>query len=106
MRPSVKTRWLRALRSDKYEQATNALQDGEGGYCCLGVLCDIVDPKGWNDDLVWTHKPKQESGEVQLPGSFRKHLEISEREQSTLMTMNDEDEYTFEEIADWIEDNL
>ena len=30
-----------ALRSGRYEQGHNRLKDEYGGYCCLGVACDI-----------------------------------------------------------------
>ena len=43
----LKQKWVRALRSGKYEQATGALRR-EGGFCCLGVLCDVYDPDKWN----------------------------------------------------------
>lgn len=49
MKRSVRDRWLAALRSDKYLQGQNYLQyqtaDGKIRYCCLGVLCEIVDVK-------------------------------------------------------------
>lgn len=32
--------WLEALRSGKYKQAKNTLKSADGGFCCLGVLCD------------------------------------------------------------------
>lgn len=35
--------WLAALRSGKYEQGYGLLMDGEGRFCCLGVLQDVVD---------------------------------------------------------------
>lgn len=44
--------WLRALRSGGYRQGREGLcsisdnPDSEG-YCCLGVLCDLVDPSTW-----------------------------------------------------------
>lgn len=38
-------RWIKALRSGEYAQATNQLRvnDSYGpiGYCCLGVACDL-----------------------------------------------------------------
>ncbi len=37
--------WADALRSGKYEQGEGNLITVDGEYCCLGVLCDIVDPK-------------------------------------------------------------
>jgi hypothetical protein len=50
MDPDVKQRWVQALRSGEFVQGTGALRTPlpEGGfaYCCLGVLCEIVEP-GW-----------------------------------------------------------
>lgn len=40
MNKEIKTKWLKALRSGEYKQTTDTLFDG-GGYCCLGVLCDL-----------------------------------------------------------------
>ena len=33
-------KFLTALRSGKYKQTTDALSK-EGGFCCLGVACDV-----------------------------------------------------------------
>lgn len=41
MDPDVKRRWLEALRSGRYEQANGYLSIN-GGYCCLGVLCEVA----------------------------------------------------------------
>lgn len=45
---NLKARWLEALRSGKYKQARGRLRDESGAMCCLGVLCDLVDPAGWH----------------------------------------------------------
>lgn len=37
-------KWVKALRSGKYKQTTDNLQD-ETGHCCLGVLCEIQTEK-------------------------------------------------------------
>lgn len=44
LKPAIKKRWLKALRSGTYKQGTGALCQTEGGtgFCCLGVLCDVV----------------------------------------------------------------
>lgn len=42
MDPEIKKRWVSALRSGEYDQNKHSLRSEEGGYCCLGVLCDIV----------------------------------------------------------------
>lgn len=57
MDAKLKEKWIAALRSGEYTQATHTLRKeieewGSEGYCCLGVLCDIL-PKGrgeWIDD--------------------------------------------------------
>ena len=40
MDPSVKQRWVSALRSGSYHQGRNFLRRGND-YCPLGVLCDL-----------------------------------------------------------------
>lgn len=39
--PTIKTAWVKALRSGDYTQTTENLQD-ENGFCCLGVLCELA----------------------------------------------------------------
>lgn len=40
MKKEVAERWVKALRSGKYEQGVGALKH-KSRYCCLGVLCEI-----------------------------------------------------------------
>lgn len=42
LKPSVKKRWVEALRSGKYTQGVGELKTAGGSFCCLGVLCDVV----------------------------------------------------------------
>ena len=44
--------WIAALRSGGYAQGKGALRRGNK-FCCLGVLCDLVDPTKWEvyDDM-------------------------------------------------------
>lgn len=37
----LKTKWIAALRSGEYKQATSQLQKGDS-FCCLGVLCKVA----------------------------------------------------------------
>jgi hypothetical protein len=63
MNPDVKAKWLEALRSGEYEQATGALKvmdddvvDGDdivSSFCCLGVLCDISGLGEWKGTSYW-----------------------------------------------------
>jgi hypothetical protein len=41
MNSDVKALWVAALRSGKYTQEVGYLHPS-GGYCCLGVLCEVA----------------------------------------------------------------
>src|ERR1044072_871955 len=42
----IKEKWLKALRGGRYRQGTGQLKNEmNGSYCCLGVLCQVVNPK-------------------------------------------------------------
>lgn len=50
-REEVLKRWVEALESGKYSQATGQLRytnhlDSIAGYCCLGVLCKLAEDDG------------------------------------------------------------
>ena len=48
MNKELKDKWIAALRSGKYKQAKKRLRTGEDSFCCLGVLCDVVQPASWH----------------------------------------------------------
>jgi len=96
--PFTKDKWLEALRSKDYVQGRKRLRyktSNEDTYCCLGVLCDLIDPEAWETDMSWRGKPFDMSFEI-IPWSV----------QADLQNMNDHLSMSFEEIADWIEENL
>lgn len=42
MKKSIAMKWVKALRSGEYKQGQpGVLSDGQGGFCCLGVLCQV-----------------------------------------------------------------
>ena len=101
----IKDKWLEALRSGAYNQTTSRLKrrDEQGAmyYCCLGVLCDIVDPEGWDDDLHhhgWCRMPSNKIREIS--GLSEYVFEVEE-----LSEMNDKGS-SFLDIADVIEQDL
>lgn len=49
MNAEWKARWIKALRSGKYQQARNQLcvVEPSPAFCCLGVLCDISQLGRW-----------------------------------------------------------
>jgi hypothetical protein len=50
MNKEIADLWADALESGKYEQTREMLRHG-GGYCCLGVLCDISGQGAWDGDF-------------------------------------------------------
>lgn len=121
-------KWIEALRSGKYQQGTDTLvrieNNGDTMYCCLGVACSISgieDIPMHSHDTIDKDKDLFEAIPEEIKGGTfdTKLVEI-------LTTMNDrfdkgyyshyikdsiifrhgyKTNYTFNEIADWIEDN-
>lgn len=52
MKPNKKRirKWVEALESGKYSQTRMTLRNS-GGYCCLGVACDVSEIGDWNKSL-------------------------------------------------------
>ena len=107
MNPEVKAKWVAALRSGEYEQGTEMLRPGENTYCCLGVLADVVDPNGWklepgNFGPLWEHK----SFCGRPSNDILKQVGLTRKAVDDLIKMNDVELRPFNEIADYIEENL
>lgn len=97
----LKTKWIEELRSGKHRQATNTLKsinmDGEVGYCCLGVFREIVQGVPVKAEKDW---------DIRTGGAQRHYygmMNVIPICTDTLAGMNDNFEKTFEEIADYIE---
>lgn len=108
MNPSIKASWVEALRSGDYSQGKGWLRKGDA-YCCLGVLCDLLDPGGWRFDPVdgewrWVieYEGGSESGSGYLPRETLRKVRLDSEHQDMLLTMNDSGR-TFERIANYIE---
>lgn len=80
MKPDIKAQWVAALRSGEYEQGKGVLReidnDGTlGGYCCLGVLCDLAVKAGVIPEptiKTYDHGPKEvlyDEADAILPSS-------------------------------------
>lgn len=105
-------KWVKALRSGKYKQTKMMLNNGYGGYCCLGVLCDISKTGKWNSVdlgcvLSYSCSPKKFATSV-LPKKVMKwagmKTESGELGDRSLTGFNDEGK-SFKEISDIIEEN-
>lgn len=109
--------WLADLRSGKYEQATEALQKGDG-FCCLGLACmtakehgdlsikkdasgmlDGVELSEYTDVMEWLGLHDEQ-------GSLTSFILMDgNNEASSLIHMNDDLGMSFTEIADAIEED-
>ncbi len=112
MTKELKDAWIKALKSGEYEQGQRALRpDGMNEFCCLGVLCDVLRNKNptrfWWSDGNSTFFDNQENqsydGDICGPLSGELKLNVYSRD---LVRMNDEENKSFNEIADWIEKNI
>jgi hypothetical protein len=101
----LRRKWVEALRSGEWTQATGQLWDGTG-YCCLGVLCKVA---GLRDDELAgkLSPPKGVLRAVGLPTAEGWVEGIDFGGQYPvgvwLTTLNDSAKFTFEQIADVIE---
>lgn len=118
----VKQKWCDALRSGEYEQGKTFLKVKYKGeykyrYCCLGVLCEILEDRL---DLS-VSKVNMEEGmsilfnenNTGLPKKVQEFTGLSkygnideEDDEDSLASYNDSGEYTFDQIADIIEESF
>ena len=129
--PSAKSllkKWVSALRSGKYKQCESTLYDGKG-YCCLGVLGEVLAPVGlsslkvtkgpraYKDEGVWydpqdptrdkmTLRYRGKESDSMLPMPLVTRLGITEKVQEHLIDMNDHHGKGFKAIANYIEKNV
>jgi hypothetical protein len=121
MNKKMKKIWLKALRSGKYKQGRKYLcqtVNGEDRYCCLGVLAnECLDAHWVPADASWIAPSKKPHDKYLLmknyrkvdyviPYNFVKETGITSCQMERLAMMNDASRYSFEKIANWIEENL
>jgi hypothetical protein len=111
MNPEVKQKWIAALRSGKYKQGTSWLRTNKG-YCCLGVLSDLLgaswESKGANENgfSVYSCSIAGSSTTGMLSQPAKEASYLAKKAEDMLARMNDDLGKSFNEIADWIEENL
>jgi hypothetical protein len=95
------TKWADTLESGSYRQTRGRLRTYRGkdkthySYCCLGVLCNIVDKNGWK-------QLKYNDFERLLPLKTKKSTGLTFKQLSKLMDLNDSEDYSFKQIAEHI----
>lgn len=107
METSLKQKWVEALRSKKYKQGRSCLRSRDDEFCCLGVLCDVIDPNVWRNpkNTKWTSSYEYLTYTRLLPPSVQQCQNLPQTQLEKLMNMND-DGKPFTEIADYIEVNI
>lgn len=114
MNRKTRDKWVKALRSGKYEQGRRALgkrtaRNKKAQYCCLGVLAHLEGKKigtTWNKGNLSV--PDRESSALfqgLLPYSACQMLGLHQGVAGDLAGRNDEGA-TFAEIADLIEQKV
>lgn len=108
-RKELRAEWLAALRSGEYKQAQGHLKE-DGGYCCLGVLCEIA---GIMDDDGCAVYGVYSDTFTSLPFEFAEYMGMARDGAAadrdgvkflpSLICLNDDRQMSFEQIADAIE---
>lgn len=55
MDKEIKAKWVEALRSGKYKQERRALHPTADSFCCLGVLCDVLEEEWQPEEGYFFH---------------------------------------------------
>lgn len=112
MKKEIADKWVAALRSGEYVQGKDHLSINDA-YCCLGVLCELAIKDGIRINKEMLNGVMSYNNFVNVPPyQVREWAEINYINNSSfpesfdrLTTMNDVENKTFAEIADYIEQN-
>jgi hypothetical protein len=107
--------WLAALRSGEYKQCRDTLKSINGGFCCLGVACDISPIGTFTEENYFKITDSEHFTKgflsiqmmlwLGLTDSCGRFSRRGDLEYPSLADMNDSGKFTFEQIADFIEKN-
>lgn len=103
--------WIAALRSGDYVQG-NGFLCKDGKFCCLGVGAAVLEQHGLAFSSTWDHghSTLYESKKEEGFGASYLNQELAEllgiKHQKGLSTLNDNCGYTFDQIADVLEESL
>lgn len=107
-------KWYAALMSGDYKQIRRRLQ-GDGGYCCLGVLCHVAgyeDADGYKDEIAGQigNLPSllalhfdDDDPNLTIPAHILKSMPVDHpsvySSRASAAILNDSGKYSFEQIA-------
>ena len=100
-----------ALRSGEYKQGAGKLFNlSNNSYCCLGVLCDVIEKNGLSAEhphLQWAGG-NAETDEL-LPREWAEEFQFPEKRQMAYAEKNDGEgvhAHSFRDIADLLENEF
>jgi hypothetical protein len=102
-------KWLKSLRSGKYQQGQGCLMETDcydhkaKYFCCLGVLQDIAVKDG---GAAWESANGPCGSDAEPSKAILNYLGLTQEMIDHLVSMNDDDGASFEDIADEIETNI
>lgn len=117
MKRELKEKWLAALRGEQYQQGRGTLRSFDR-FCCLGVLCDVIDPSRWASEYapggLYAYREEDDTHwESVVPPNLREKIGLEFHACSQLASMNDgigSEWYgkpqNFKQIADHIEQQI
>lgn len=104
---SFKEKWVKALRSGRYEQGFEGslCETPPSGnnvtYCCLGVACSVGGMKVVSDNGTIRKFSEKRATPKLLHGNTEENHLVKK-----LVEMNDDNKFSFKQIANWIQKNL
>lgn len=100
--------WLAALESGNYLQ-TNGTLHKDGGYCCLGLACEVSNLAGWEYDNFYLSARSTLPDKVRIyfnffgfGGNLYPLIQIEDKLVHTLIHLNDSVRFSFLEIATFV----
>ena len=116
MNKSIAKKWVKELRSGRYEQGVYRLVDNKDNFCCLGVLCNLAIDEGigkWvKGSSGWAFRTAADIDDQILPLEVRKWAGmysssgmLNDGTLECLTDLNDAGK-SFKQLADIIENNV
>lgn len=130
MKAEQKLQWIAALLSGDYRQGKGRLRTPHDTYCCLGVECDVAAQQGmgeWTNTAGVDEQPRWQfvvtntepmpmiaptwhvMSWSSIPLDLLPKIGILDgvgKAQAILQDLNDKGGKSFEQIAEWIEENV
>lgn len=111
MDATIKAKWCEALRSGEYEQGRELLKyydtDGKIKHCCVGVLAKVLEipetpPDSARSEIVFNFGESR----AELQRYQYAPTGLNETQICKCYRMNDTECLSFNQIADYIEENF